>query len=163
MQTALNLHRYFGEVDPLARRFLHILLAFNEAIARNTVSCAAPITSKSGEKDIFSAFFSVVHNDAEPGGIDNRHEPQTRSSGMEVSMPTSNSGWGNFPTQPGGVGFQPGMGQEMMQQIPAGSDLASTSPPDYLLDFDAFLTSVSRDPAYQQDLWMPLYGTMDIN
>lgn len=150
MYTALNLHRYFGEVDPLSRRFLEILLAFSDAIAQDTISCAVPIGSKSKQGDIFSALFGAMHNGTKPGYVDDRTQPQTGSS-REANVPRSN--------QPGGVGFQSEGGEERGQQAPMESDSPHISPPDYSLDFDAFLMNLTQDPAYQQDLWTPLYGT----
>lgn len=143
MYTALNLHRYFGKVDPLARRFLEILLAFSEAIAQDTVPCAVPIGSKSKQEGIFSALFGAMHYGTKPGYVDDRTQPQTGPSG----------------NQPGGEGLQSERGEGSGQQVPMESDSPLISPPDYSLDFDAFLMNVTQDPAYQQDLWTPLYGT----
>lgn len=150
MYTALNLHRYFGDVDPLARRFLEILLAFTEAIAQDTVPCAVPIGTKSKQEDIFSTLFSAMHYGTKPGYVDDRTQPQTGGS-RAANVPSGN--------QPGGVGFQLERGQGSGQRVPMESDSPHISPLDYSLDFDAFLMDVTQDPAYQQDLWTPLYGT----
>lgn len=150
MYTALNLHRYFAEVDPLARRFLEILLAFSEAIAQDTVPCAVPIGSKSKQEDIFSALFGAMHYGTKPGYVDDRTQPQTGSS-RGANVPSGN--------HPGGEGFESERGEGSGQQVPMESDSQYISPPDYSLDFDEFLMNVTQDPAYQQDLWTPLYGT----
>lgn len=151
MYTALNLHRHFGEVDPLARRFLEILLAFSEAIEQDTVPCAVPTGSKSKQDAIFFALFDAMHYGANPGYVDDRSQPQTGGS-RGANVPSRN--------QPGGIGFQSEMGQGNGQQIPLEPDSPHVSPPDYSLDFDAFLMNVTQDP-YQQDLWTPLYGITD--
>jgi hypothetical protein len=151
MYTALNLHRHFGEVDPLARRFLEILLAFSEAIEQDTVPCDVPTGSKSKQEAIFSAFFGAMHYGTKPGNLDGRTQPQTGSN-RGANMQSGN--------HPGGIGFQSEMGQGGGQQIPLESYSPHVSPPDYSLDFDAFLMNVTQDP-YQQDLWTPLYGITD--
>jgi hypothetical protein len=160
VQTALNLHRYLGEVDPLARRFLQILIAFEDAIARDTVSRVAPTAGKAAGKDVFSAFFGGVPSGAAAGlGVDAR--PMTSSNGMQgVGGMQPSSDWQSYQTAQQRM---VGGGPEMMQ-MPPGVEMGVTgiSPPDYSLDFDAFLTSVSQDQ-YAQDTWMPLYGTMDVN
>ncbi|KFZ10503.1 hypothetical protein V501_05175 [Pseudogymnoascus sp. VKM F-4519 (FW-2642)] len=151
MYTALNLHRHFGEVDPLARRFLEILLAFSEAIEQDTVPCAVPTGNRSKQEAIFSALFGVMHYGTKPANVDDRTQPQAGSS-RGANVPSGN--------QPGGIGFQSEMGQGNGQQIPLEPDSPHVSPPDYSLDFDAFLMNVTEDP-YQQDLWTPLYGITD--
>ncbi|KFY96637.1 hypothetical protein V500_02371 [Pseudogymnoascus sp. VKM F-4518 (FW-2643)] len=151
MYTALNLHRYFGKVDPLARRFLEILLAFSEAIAQDTIPCAVPLGSKSKQEGIFSALFGAMHYGTKPGFVDDRTQPQTGNN-REANVPS-----GNQP--PEGEGFQSERGEGSGQQVPMESESQYISPPDYSLDFDAFLMNVTHDPAYQQDLWTPLYGT----
>jgi len=161
MQTALNLHRYLGEVDPLARRFLQILIAFEDAIARDTVSRVAPTAGKAAGKDIFSAFFGGLQSGA-VAGLATDGRPMTSSNGVQgMGDIQPGSDWQSYQqAQQRMVGGGP----EMMQ-MPPGVEMGATgiSPPDYSLDFDAFLTSVSQGEAYAQDIWMPLYGTMDVN
>ncbi|KFY76560.1 hypothetical protein V499_03851 [Pseudogymnoascus sp. VKM F-103] len=151
MYTALNLHRHFGAVDPLARRFLDILIAFSEAIEQDTIPCAVPTGSKSKQEAIFSALFGAMHYGAKPGYVDDSAQPQTGGSRGANDLSRN---------QPGGIGFHSEMGQGNGQQIPLEPDSPHVSPPDYSLDFDAFLMNVTQDP-YEQDLWTPLYGITD--
>lgn len=156
METALNLHRYLGEADPLARRFLQILLAFDRVITRDTTSHIAPTTSKSSGKDVFSTFFGDPSTDNGPQMKSGRND-------METNIPADRTKWSDTQTQPKEVRLEPQMEQEMMQDIWPGLDMAGISPSDDLLDFDAFLTTLSQDTTYQQDLWMPLYRTTDLH
>lgn len=156
IQTALNLHRYLGEADPLARRFLQILLAFDEAIAPEKSSQVAPASAKSSGTDVFLAFFGDQGTESGP-------QMQDRSNDTQTTMPADRNGWSDTQTQPGEVRSQPRMEPDMMPEMWPGLDSSGISPSDDLLDFDAFLTSASQDTAYQQDLWLPLYRTTDIN
>lgn len=153
MQTALNLHRYLAEVDPVARRNLQILNAFKDAIACDTVIRVAPTMGKAAGKDIFSAFFGGSQSSPSTGlGADGSMGNTIQATGMPPGAE-----WNGYQAQ-GMCSSRP----EIM--MPPTADLTGTgiSPPDYSLDFDAFLTSVSSDQAYAQDMWMPLYGTMGV-
>ncbi|KFY76317.1 hypothetical protein V499_03993 [Pseudogymnoascus sp. VKM F-103] len=153
MQTALNLHRYLAELDPVARRNLQILNAFKDAIACDTVVRVAPTMGKAAGEDIFSAFFGGSQSGPSTGlGADGSMGNTIQATGMPPGAE-----WHGYQAQ-GMCSSRP----EIM--MPPAADLTGTgiSPPDYSLDFDAFLTSVSSDQAYAQDMWMPLYGTMGV-
>lgn len=153
MHTVLNLHRYLAEVDPVARRNLQILNAFKDAIACDTVIRVAPTMGKAAGKDIFSVFFGGSQSGPSAGlGADGSMGNTIQATGMPPGAE-----WHGYQAQ-GMCSSRP----EMM--MPPAADLTGTgiSPPDYSLDFDAFLTSVSSDQAYAQDMWMPLYGTMSV-
>lgn len=161
METALNLHRYFGKIDPLAGRFLTIIQNLKEAISQNTVSHGTPNTSKCNEKDVFSAFFGGVESAAE---IERAEITACGSSNVGEIMNTGVNHRETSSNQTEGLCFEPRVVERMeQQQFSLEPDQTSISPPDYSLDFDAFLTNVGQDSEYQQDLWMPLYGTMDMN
>ncbi|KFY93764.1 hypothetical protein V500_03550 [Pseudogymnoascus sp. VKM F-4518 (FW-2643)] len=153
MHTALNLHRYLAEVDPVARRNLQILNAFKDAIACDTIIRVAPTMGKAAGKEIFSAFFGGSQSGPSTGlGADRSMGNTIQATGMPPG-----ADWHGYQAQ-GMCSSRP----EMM--MPPAADLTGTgiSPPDYSLDFDAFLTSVNSDQAYAQDMWMPLYGTMGV-
>lgn len=151
MRTALNLHRHLAEVDPLARRNFQILNAFKDAIACDTVIRVAPTMSKAAGKDILSAFFGGSQSGPSTGlGADG-----SIGNTMQATDMPPGAEWHQAQ---GMCSSRPEM------TMPPAADLTGTgiSPPDYSLDFDAFLTSVSSDQAYGQDMWMPLYGTMGV-
>ena len=153
MHTALNLHRYLAEVDPLARRNFEILNAFKDAIACDTVIRVAPMMSKAAGKDIFSAFFGGPQTGPSAGlGADGSMGTTIQATGMPPGAE-----WHGYQAQ-GVSSSRP----EMM--MPPVTDLTGTgiSPPDYSLDFDAFLTSVSSNQTYAQDMWTPLYWTVGV-
>ena len=161
MQTALNLHRYLSEIDPLARRYLQILQAFDEAITRDKISRTAIITNKSSGVDLFTTFFGGSEGSTASSGVDAGPHIQSGSDGMHVR--TSQEEWGGCQVQPLGVRSEPAIEQDVMQQMQIGSDLKCITEPDYSLDFDAFITGVRQDTDFQQDPWMSLFGTMDVN
>lgn len=181
MQTALNLHHYLGEVDPLARRYSHILAAFHEAIAKKETgtSTGPPMASQASNANILNAFFggvadqnnlntqpvsarSVGRPDRPPGEnatTNDADKPSTTAAMHGAADSQSYFQWASS-MQGSAMAVQMGMGEENEGMMGAGAG-TGISPSDYSLDFDAFLSSVSQDPAYVQDLWMPLYGAMD--
>jgi hypothetical protein len=163
MNTAVELHQYFGQVDPLARRYLQILESFKEAIGANTVTRAAPTNPKAGVRDIFPMFFRGWPDGILAAGLSRGLQTQADRNSTQMDISTGCNGWGSFQGQTGGTGQQQVMGGDMMQQIPVGSDFSGINPPDFSLNFDAFLSGVNQGPTYQQDLWMPLYGTMGMD
>ena len=196
MQTALNLHQYLGEVDPLARRYNQILVAFHAAISRKEMVASndPPTPTRASSETIFNAFFGghggvgVGNTTAQPlnagaaSSLDRRRQDSSNlASSANISNANVASGIQAGPDwqpyfQPSSVQSNPlpgalatgGEGSAGMMGAAAGTGI---SPPDYCLDFDAFFNSVgvggsesvgqSQD-IHAQDLWMPLYGTMDV-
>lgn len=185
MQTALNLHRYLGETDPLAARYLQILTAFNEAITVDSIYRAPPSSSSAVNKtqDLFATFFGGDSNRSTGSGSESRidsamtaSDPIGASSAAlnTQSSPTfqANASHSTPYPQPSNIPSATPTSTHIPQEpFPRSHpDSANTvdriSPPDYSLDFDAFLAAVGGtadqgDAEYQQDLYMPLYSTIN--
>ncbi|KAL1954325.1 hypothetical protein VTO42DRAFT_1399 [Malbranchea cinnamomea] len=187
MQTAINLHRYLGEADPLPRRYLQILTAFNEAIMEGSTDRVAPSSSKTAHKtlDLFAKFFGGETARNTTSGLDVGVEPETASAAAGPADFTNSQNAQPFPTASSGQ--QPATGASYPHSsgfsattpssvnapegvmLPPQQDACAIdriSPPDYSLDFDAFFAAVGGtadqgDAAFQQDLYMPLYSTAD--
>lgn len=191
METALNLLQYLGEVDPLARRFHHILVAFHAAISRKEVVAATdpPTATRASNETIFKAFFGGLGGagiglteqtlNAGLASSDHRRNPHLASS---IDLHSTNITFANQAAADWQPYFQPPTAQSnsasgvMVAGGEGGTGMMSSgtgiSPPDYCLDFDAFVNSVSvgggngnggqSQDIYAQDSWMPLYGTMDL-
>lgn len=161
MNTAIALHQYFGKVDPLACRYLQILETFKEAIAENTVARSDTTNLKAGARNIFSMFFEGWPDGVLAAGLNRGQHMQAGGNHSQEDIIRGRNSRGSFRAQMESIGQQGMMGVDMSHQIPVGSDFG-ISPPDYSLNFDAFLSGVNQDIEYQQDLWMPLYGTMGV-
>jgi hypothetical protein len=165
IQTALGLQRHLGEVDPLARRFLQILLAFEQAIEKGKATGVAQTTSKPGGKDVFSVFFGTVNSSGVSADVGGRSQMPAGSnsnsnSNKHVGISTGMDDWEDFTTL-AGAGLQAGVEYETVQSTTTDTDLSSNNALDYSFDFDAFITSISQES--EQRPWAPLFRTMHVD
>lgn len=181
MQTALNLHRYLGETDPLAGRYLQILTAFNEAIMVDSIYRAPPPTLQSISKtqDVFATFFGgETRRNSRPGpnvqielstttstSLVNQNSPNIQVDASNA-ITTGDAPYPQLNDVASGTPTSAQQPQDPFTHLDNTSNIDRISPPDYSLDFDAFLTAVGPtadqgDAAYQQDLYIPLYSTVD--
>ncbi|KAL2071056.1 hypothetical protein VTL71DRAFT_12291 [Oculimacula yallundae] len=128
LNTAISLHRYFGDADPLAHRFLGILLAFSEAIAQDNVPCPQPIPRKSKQGGSLASLFAAMP-----------YRTGFNADGSQLPE----------------VGFQSAMEREIEQQALLNANTMEFSPADDFMDFDTFFANFDHDPAFQADLWTP--------
>lgn len=149
-QTALSLCKYLGEVDPLARRYAQILVAFDEAIASKDNLPNGPPTGDRRNESVLNAFFGST-------SLQDSHVPS-----LDFHMSVSSA---PQPGQQPAPAWQAYNQASPLQNNPLGTHLldpglgSDISPPDYSLDFDAFLSSLNQEST--QDLWMPLYESLD--
>lgn len=165
MQTALNLMQYLGEVDPLARRYNHILLAFHAAITRkDTVTANNPPTgARASNENIFNAFFGGIGGAgagtgaaSQPLHAGSASLNHRRESSHAQSTNINNAGV--ISTIQATPNWQPYLQPSSTQSDPIAAAMVTgrddgpgamgtgtgigISPPDYCLDFDVFLSSV---------------------
>ncbi|OIW22880.1 putative fungal-specific transcription factor [Coniochaeta ligniaria NRRL 30616] len=154
MQTALNLHQYLGEVDPLARRYNQILVAFHAAISRKEMVAAndPPATTRGGSENIFNAFFGgfgaaggtsmPTHPlSAGPASLDHRRRSSNPASSTNASAIQAGADW--QPYFPSSSLRSNSMASASVTTAGMMGSVTGISPPDYCLDFDAFFNNTN--------------------